>query len=118
VPAKPGYPAALVERYRETDDELVLVGLFDLILAHEAGKDEAEFLRSFLRETDRFDAYRYLATVIVAGRHEHLIPDIVALAKVERDRRKAKALHEALSLLAGDRKVDEALRALERVLAQ
>ncbi len=108
----------LVARYQETEDELVLVGLFDLLLAHEAGTDQAEFLRLFLRETDLLDAYRYLATVIVAGRHVHLIPDVIALAKVERDRLKAKALHEALSLLTGDEEVDKALRALERVLSQ
>lgn len=108
----------LVERYRETDDELVLVGLFDLILAHEAGAAQAEFIGRFLRETDLRDAYRYLATVIVAGRHEHLLPEVIALAKVERDRLKAKALHEALSLMAGDEEVDKALRALERVLSQ
>ncbi len=106
----------LVERYQESEDELVLVGLFDLILAHESGPGQAEFVVGFLRETHLHDAYRYLATVIVARRHPHFLPEVMALAKTERDRRKAKALYEALSLLAGDREVDESIRALERVL--
>lgn len=108
----------LVEHYQESADEVLLVGLFDLILGHEAGADQAEALRRFLRETRLYDAYRYLATVIVAGRHAHLLPDVVSLAKTERDRIKAKALYEALSLLAGDPEVDAALRSLSRVLEQ
>lgn len=104
----------LVERYVDSQNEIILVGLFDLILGHEAGREQAEFLVSFLRETRLSDAYRYLVTMIVAGRHTHLIPEVLALARRERDRIKAKALREALSLLAGDPEVDEVLAAMEQ----
>ncbi|NPV09765.1 MAG: hypothetical protein HPY83_17620 [Anaerolineae bacterium] len=105
---------ALVEQYQRTSDEIVLVGLFDLILGHEDGAKQTPFLLSFLQETHLHDAYRYLVTVIVAGRHAHLLSDLIALARHESDRLKRRALAEALSLLAGDPEVDAVLADLQK----
>lgn len=113
--------ADLVDRYVESEDELALVGLVDLLFDHPEGDAHAARLTAFLRETRLYGAYRYLCTLIVARRHETLLPELVALAEQETDPRKWAPLAEALSLLDGagrrDRRVESALRSLRARIA-
>jgi hypothetical protein len=88
----------VVERYRESQDEIVLLGLFDLLLAHPAGGSYRDLLIVFLRTTPLLNIYRYLVTTLVAGRHEEMIGQLRALAEVERHPGKAALLREALAL--------------------
>lgn len=89
---------SVVERFQESDDEIVLLGLFDLLLGHAARDQYQEFIVAFLRTTRLSTIHRYLASAIVAGRDEALIAELVALEKVERDPRKREALRAALAL--------------------
>ncbi len=91
---------ALVERHKESDDELILVGLIDLLFGHERRPDYAGFLTGLLRTTRKLNVYRYLVALIVAGRDEALLGDLLALAQVETDPRKVECLLESLPLLA------------------
>lgn len=108
--------ADLVDRYIEGDDELALVGLFDLLFDHPDGEAHAARLAAFLGETRHYGAHRYLCALIVARRSEVLLPALIALAEEERDPHKWESLAEALSLLDGSgrggRRVDAALRRL------
>lgn len=104
--------ADLVDRYADGNDELALVGLFDLILEHPDGEAHAGRLATFLRDTQLYGAYRYLCTLIVARRHVTLLPALIALADEEHDPLKWEPLAEALSLLSGSCRVDAALRCL------
>jgi hypothetical protein len=90
--------AGLVARYRTSEDEIVLLGLFDLLLAHEARRAYKDFILEFLRETRLYNIYRYLVSAIIAGRNADLIAGIETLAAHERDPRKAEILREALAL--------------------
>ncbi len=106
----------LVETYRNTDDEIVLIGLFDLILSHPAGAAHRDFVRQFLRETTLEDVHRYVVTAIVARREQDLIGDLVDLARSETNRRKRENLLEALSLVPNDRRVAAAARQLRALI--
>lgn len=89
---------ALVERYRESEDEIVLLGLFDLLLAHDARADFSDFVLDFLRDTHLLNIHRYLVSALVASRDEALLTRLVALAGEERAPDKAEILRAALAL--------------------
>lgn len=90
--------APLTERYLASDDEIVLLGLFDLLLAHEAHAAYHDTVLDFLRTTRLYNLYRYLVNAIIASRRESLIAAVVALADDEKDRTKAEILKQALEL--------------------
>jgi hypothetical protein len=82
--------------------ELVLVGLFDLLLAHPSGAAQLDAVRRWLEKTDLLDAYRYLVTIAVAQRAAAWLDLVLAHAKLCRDPAKRPILAEALGLLAAD----------------
>src|SRR5262249_34190814 len=49
----------LVERYIDSRDEIVLLGLFDLLLAREADDSFHELILEFLATTRLYNIYRY-----------------------------------------------------------
>jgi hypothetical protein len=89
---------ALIERYRESTDEIVLLGLFDLLLAHETRAAHHAFILDFLSATGLYTLYRSLVATLVASRDETLIAALTAMAEVERNPRKLEMLREALAL--------------------
>ncbi len=98
VPIPASVLDTLVDRYSTSEDEIVLLGLFDLLLAHKARATYTTMILEFLRATRLYNLYRYLANAIVAGRHAELIAGIGAMAGNERDPRKVEILREALAL--------------------
>ena len=88
----------LVARYRESDDEIVLLGLFDLLLAHEAHAGYTGFIFDFLRATPLLNIYRYLVNALVARRDSALITALERLAATEQGRDTAETLREARAL--------------------
>lgn len=88
----------LVERYRASEEEIVLLGLFDLLLAHDARDDYTDFVFAFLRETAHLNIYRYLVSVLIAGRDAVLIDRLAALVKGEHNMEKKAILRDALAL--------------------
>jgi hypothetical protein len=113
-----GTPAAvltdLLARYGATDDEFVLIGVLDLLLAHEARASQRAFLTDFLRTTRRYAVYRYLVTSIVARRAPEEQALLLDVAAEERDPRKTELLLEALALAPPDPAVAKAIAGLER----
>lgn len=86
----------LAGRFRECQDEIVLLGLFDLLLT-QAGFNE--YILSFLAET-RLDAvFQWLVTTIVAARREDLLAGLERLRESEQDRTRRNILRDALTLL-------------------
>ncbi len=95
-------PASLlpdvVARYITGDDEIVLLGLFDLLFYHPHGVTFHDDILEFMRATRLYNIYRYLATTIVVDRKEDLIAALRAALPAEPDRIKAEILQEALDL--------------------
>lgn len=102
----------LLERYAIAQQDVVLVGLFDLLLRHKDGLQGGDFLRDFLQTTRRYDAYRYLVTAILSTRHPALMRDLLALASVEQQREKVLILHEAFGLFESIPEIAKVLVAL------
>lgn len=89
---------AIVEKYRECDDEIVLLGLFDLLLAHDVRAQYSGFILDFLRTTTLYNIYRYLVSLLIATHDEVLIKDLETMFKAEQDRYKSAILREAFAL--------------------
>lgn len=106
----------IVDKYRETDDGVELVGLFDLILTHKQGSSFNAFVVEFVRETSLLDVHRYVLAAIVANRKTDLLASVLQIAREETDRRKIENLIDALSLMRADRTVETALNDLRRRL--
>ena len=88
----------LVERYLTSEDEIVLLGLFDLLLARPDRPDYQAHLLEYLRDTTLYNSYRYLITAIIASRDEPFIAALARLQTTDRDREKQALLKEALEL--------------------
>lgn len=88
----------LIERHRESEDEQVLLGLFDLLLGHPARAAWRDEIAAFLRTTALLDLYGIVAMQIVASRDEGLIGLLREVSSTERDRDKARLLGHALEL--------------------
>jgi hypothetical protein len=88
----------LLEVYGQSRDEIVLLGLFDLLLKRPDTERFGGFLIGFLRDSDLTDMCRYLATAIVAGRKSPLI-DLMRKQMAEVDPGRSALLEEALALL-------------------
>ncbi len=86
----------LIERHRDSEDEQVLLGLYDLLLAHPARATWRDEIVDFLRTTRLLDLYGLVAMQIVVTRDETLIQALRDLAATERDPRRAELLAHAL----------------------
>lgn len=63
----------LVERMGGSRDEVLLLGLFDLLLATPEAERFEGFVLEFLRDTELKDLFGAVAATIIAGRRERLI---------------------------------------------
>jgi hypothetical protein len=75
--AMTGAPASivldLVERMGASRDEVLLLGLFDLLLTTPEAERFEGFVLEFLRDTELMDLFGAIAATIIAGRRERLI---------------------------------------------
>ena len=79
---------------------MILVGLFDLLLAHQAGPQGIPFLEHFLVESSYFDAYRYLVVTMATSGKPALLELLLDATHVITDQRRGALLLEGLQLVA------------------
>jgi hypothetical protein len=101
----------LVEKYGATDDEVVLVGLLDMVLDGGGGN---AFIASFLSQTQHLAVYRYLVTRLVAAHQEPWLAELEHQSVREADSAKLKILEDALALGRDDPTIHRALAAVRR----
>ncbi|MCC9077002.1 hypothetical protein FKZ61_012900 [Litorilinea aerophila] len=89
----------LVERYAGATEEVVLVGLFDLLLQHRTGPHHVDFLMDYLQQGAHLDACRYLAVCLVASGREELLSRLLVLAPWVQEPARVDLLLEALALI-------------------
>ena len=82
---------------RRQRDELVLLGLVDLVLGHPEKERLAPILLTLISESDRLDVVRYAAAAIVAGREPALVEGLRSRAGLSG--RRGELVREALLLL-------------------
>lgn len=88
----------LLERYRESEDEQVVLGLFDLLLGHPTRDDWVDEVMAFFRTTTLMDLYGVIAIQVVASRSGVLIAALRDLRSMEFDRLRQQMLDQALEL--------------------
>jgi hypothetical protein len=88
----------LVDRYIASPHEIVVLGLFDLLLEYPERQAFLPLIVQFLHETKLIDIYRWLVSTALTSREPKLIAAIKALEREENDPRKLEILHGAFSL--------------------
>ena len=94
----PSLLPAVVKKYRTSKSEIVLLGLFDLLLASDARPAYLPFIFDFLQSTTLYNLYRYLLIVLVTGHDPDIMEQIEAMARRERDPTKREIWREARTL--------------------
>jgi len=94
-------------------DDIELVGLFDLLLAHATRSSYLTFIEEFLRTTHRFEVFRYLVSVIVAQHQPATWTMLERVTRAERDRQKVEILLSAFMAVQGDPAVTLLLNELQ-----
>ena len=89
----------LVDRYLENDDEQIILGLFDLLLAHRNRDSWASEIEHWFRTTTVMDLYGIVAIQVVASRSEPLITMLRNLRELEIDAMRVSMLDQALELV-------------------
>jgi hypothetical protein len=90
----------LLEQYHDEEDSSVVVGLFDLLLAHPSRGSFAEFIASYLDRTTSIDLYRFVVNSIVASRDAALSALLRRPDGPGENSPKGKVLREALELVS------------------
>lgn len=86
----------LIKEYAKSDDEQLLLGLYDLLLAHPARAQWRPVIEEFLEKTRLMDLYALVVTQIVVSRDEALIEMLRELATEATDRIRYDLLQHAL----------------------
>jgi hypothetical protein len=88
----------MIERYRDSEDEQVILGLFDLLLGHATREEWVEEIMAFFRTTTLMDLYGVIAIQVVASRSGPLIEALRELRATEFDPLRQGMLDQALDL--------------------
>ena len=105
--------AAVVGHWLPSGNEVVLVGLVDLLLNHRGGEAYGPRLGQFLATTPLVDLYRYAVMATIAARRPAFLGMLLSLVDQPLDAEKRAILAEGLSILAGTSEIDRALKRLE-----
>lgn len=112
----------IIERYTPKleieANQMILVGLFDLLLRHREGPYGWDFLRTFLQKSTQLDAYRYLAVTIPTLGKQTLLDLLLDAAQFEQQRAKLQILLDALALLPPNTQITTAIDSVKKRLAQ
>ena len=89
----------LVERFAADENPAIKIGLWDLLIQHQAGPQELSVLaRALARERD-LDILRYLAIGMLTTHQTALIDLVRQQARREKDRHRLAVLREALDII-------------------
>lgn len=89
----------IVDQYRDSEDEQIVLGLWDLLLGHPTQDEWVEEMMTFFRTTTLMDLYGIIAIQVVASRSETLITALRDLAANEHDLLRRQLLDQALELV-------------------
>lgn len=88
----------LVDQHIGSEDEQVLLGLFDLLLGHASRDRWEQTIENWFRTTTIMDLYGIVAFQIVGSRSDALITMLKRLRAEEHDRLRQELLDQALAL--------------------
>lgn len=88
----------LIERYIDSEDEQIILGLFELLLGHRTRDTWVSTIEGWFRTTTVMDLYGIVAIQVVGSRSEDLINMLRELRNSEFDRMRQGMLDQALAL--------------------
>ena len=94
----PSLLPALVERYRVSTSEIVLLGFFELLLGHRQHVAYRDVVLDFLATTTHYNLYRYLLIMLLNMHDPNLEQLLTTLARHESDRQKRAVWDEVWAL--------------------
>jgi hypothetical protein len=97
----------LIEKHGSTRDEVVMVGLLDLLLEHPAA--DTTFVRAWMASTDLWAVYHYLVSRLIAMHAPDWLALLADQTARERHPRKLALIEEALALGRPDPLIQAAL---------
>ncbi len=86
----------LVDKYINNPSEVLLMGLFDLIINHKAGDKFNSAVLDFLKKTELLDLYRYVILACITRQRKELLAEIANWEKTEKNSAKKAILAEVL----------------------
>ena len=89
----------ILKRYGDATQEVVLVGLFDLLLNHREGVQGLDFITHFLQQSQQLDAYRYLVVTMATSGKRDVVQYLLKASQVALSKPKVAILREALALV-------------------
>lgn len=112
APVPISYLAPLLPKLMETDDDVVLLGVGDLVTELPSSPETSEAVRSLLRSRIGPEVYAFLTSAIVASRRQDLIGALLETLPAEMLQARLRAAVEALQLAPRTKEVEAALRQL------
>lgn len=88
----------LLAKYIESEDEQIILGLFDLLLGHRTRDSWVDTIETWFRTTTVMDLYGIIAIQVVASRSEILINTLRTIRNDEPDSLRRGMLDQALAL--------------------
>ena len=101
----------------EKKDDVVLLGLFDLLLTSSKESACLSFIEAFLCKTQRYDIYHYVLTTIIANHSSQAWKLLLKVAQDEREPEKIQLLLSALTLMQHDPAIEKVIRELQQKIA-
>ena len=92
----------LIKRYRQTKSGVITIGLCDLLINHDSGPQELEFLATSIVAQQDLDVYRYLVIALLSPRKPILLSLLTDIVDLETDDRRIAIVIEATEIFSAD----------------
>lgn len=102
----------VLDAFASSTDEVVLLGLGDLVVSLEPGEAVSAVVREMLTGADTPEVYGFLVTAIVASRRDDLLAELLGTLPGEVRQARLQLAHEALQLAPPTDEVQAALASL------
>lgn len=102
----------VLDAFASSTDEVVLLGLGDLVVSLEPGEAVSAVVREMLTGADTPEVYGFLVTAIIASRRDDLLAELLGTLPGEVRQARLQLAHEALQLAPPTDEVQAALASL------
>jgi len=98
---------SLIERFDQSNDGAILVGLYELLVNHHEGPQGLDFLASSLLAQQDLDLFRFLVITLLSSGKPVLISLVSNMIRLETNRQRIEIIIEAADLFASNPDVSD-----------
>ena len=88
----------IIDTFIGSKEQIVLLGLFDLLLNHASRDEFTELILTFLSKTTLVEIFRFVVSELVAQGDELILEELATMANFETNRDKEEILRQALKI--------------------